>query len=385
LILKTNSTGITFAGDWFGVPGNCASLSLAQDAMTNSFNLLSGGGTFSSTTPGTGKGALSCLFKVPPTNAPSSSAFIYTTPGSIGASNNFSLVLAKTNNNLQVSFGNATKTIRQGTNMVPGDWYYFALNYDETVVTNQVTWWLGQPGTTLSSGVIAAVSNALAGAGTSFVIGNSTTFGSGFRGGTGLPGQIDEFAIWHRQLTGVEVTNQFNALVALGNPSVSLPAISGISPASGATNGGTTVTITGQNFLPGATVQFGSSTPVTATYVDSATLTVVTPGSPQGTVDVKVVNTNSTSNVRNGGYFYYVPAQAAVLVSSKVDNNSVPPNLNLVWSGSANATSILLMATNLTPPVVWTPVVTNTMAADGLLTNSVPIGAEPSVFFRLQN
>jgi phospholipase C len=69
------------------------------------------------------------------------------------------------------------------------------------------------------------------------------------------------------------------------------PMASSISPSSGPSGGGTSVTITGTNFLNGATATFGSASPVSTTFVNSTTLTAITPANPVGGV-VNVVVTN---------------------------------------------------------------------------------------------
>src|SRR5437879_3763776 len=77
----------------------------------------------------------------------------------------------------------------------------------------------------------------------------------------------------------------FNVAVSAQTPA---PTISSISPASGATSGGTSVTITGANFQNGATVNLGSAAATNVTVVDSTTITATTPASAGGAVNVTV-------------------------------------------------------------------------------------------------
>ena len=226
--MGTNSSGNSFNYDWFGNPiGSCV-FSNGADALTN-VNLLAGGGVYSSTTPGTGKGSISCLFHSLSVTNFSGERFIYSAGGSTTTTNGFGLFfenLTSTSNpgSLKVRFGNTSSTILPWTNIVTGQWYFFAMNYDESLPAQQVNWWLGQPGGALQSGVVNAVSNSLAGMGTVFLMGNNTNFSSGFRNGSGVDGQLSEFAIWHRTLSGTEVTNQFNGLVSV--PVVAAPELS---------------------------------------------------------------------------------------------------------------------------------------------------------------
>jgi hypothetical protein len=93
------------------------------------------------------------------------------------------------------------------------------MTYDETVSTNQVNWWLGNPGFALRSGNFSVSSGSLAGQGNYFFIGNNTNYNAGFRNGASDPGLIDEFAIWKNvHLTGSQITNQFSALSVSSGP-----------------------------------------------------------------------------------------------------------------------------------------------------------------------
>ena len=68
-----------------------------------------------------------------------------------------------------------------------------------------------------------------------------------------------------------------------GNPA---PTVSGISPASGTTAGGTPVTITGTGFLAGATVSFGGTAATGVTVASSTSITATAPAHTAGTVSV---------------------------------------------------------------------------------------------------
>jgi hypothetical protein len=74
----------------------------------------------------------------------------------------------------------------------------------------------------------------------------------------------------------------------------SAPAISSISPASGAIAGGTQVTITGTNFSSDSVVDFGTVPGTSVTVVSSTQITVTSPAM-FGTADVQVTNMFGTS------------------------------------------------------------------------------------------
>jgi hypothetical protein len=85
------------------------------------------------------------------------------------------------------------------------------------------------------------------------------------------------------------------------------PTISGISPSSGSTAGGTTVTLTGTNFASGATVSIGGVAATGVTVPSATSLRAVTGPRAAGVVDVVVtVGTQSATLAR--GYTYAVSA-----------------------------------------------------------------------------
>jgi hypothetical protein len=84
------------------------------------------------------------------------------------------------------------------------------------------------------------------------------------------------------------------------------PAPSGVTPTSGSALGGTTLTVTGTNFISGATVSIdGVSCPTT--FVNSSTLTCVAPSHAAGAVDLKVTNPDSQSTTLSSAYLYLGP------------------------------------------------------------------------------
>jgi hypothetical protein len=86
------------------------------------------------------------------------------------------------------------------------------------------------------------------------------------------------------------------------------PTISQLSPNTGASEGGLTVTITGTNFVPGATVKFGSAAG-TNTRVDSSTsITTTTPAMAAGSVMVSVTNPDGQLATKADGFTYQTKA-----------------------------------------------------------------------------
>jgi hypothetical protein len=96
-------------------------------------------------------------------------------------------------------------------------------------------------------------------------------------------------------------------LACSGERPVPVPTVSSVSPAAGAAQGGTTVTIGGTGFNRSATVRFGGVRAPSATYLSPETLTVVVPAG-SGPRDVRVSTAGGTSpaSVRDR-YTYYQP------------------------------------------------------------------------------
>lgn len=224
-ILVTNppfNTSVGFSYDYFLDQNGAAYIALAGDAIYTNANLLNGGGTYNGST-GSGKGSISGMFHgFPSTNFYSGEKFILSAGGSTTTTNALALIVeGRTNDtpcSIKFRFGDSSDVLV--TNML-SEWYYFAVAYDETALSQQVQWWVGLPGGTLQSGSFTAATGSLAGAGNAFYIGNDVSLNNGFRyqnnSHTGN-GQVSQVATWNRVLSGTEVTNQFNALSVVAGP-----------------------------------------------------------------------------------------------------------------------------------------------------------------------
>jgi hypothetical protein len=97
-------------------------------------------------------------------------------------------------------------------------------------------------------------------------------------------------------------------IFAVGTTLNPAPTVTGISPPTGALAGATSVTITGTNFVSGATVAFadltGSYGLTSVNFVNATTLTAVTPAHAAGAVDVAVFNPDQQTGTLKGGYTY---------------------------------------------------------------------------------
>jgi hypothetical protein len=120
-----------------------------------------------------------------------------------------------------------------------------------------------------------------------------------------------------------------------------LPTVTAVSPSSGSTAGGTTVTVTGTNFTGATAVNFGP-TPGTNVAVTSATsITVTSPAEPAWTTDITVTTLAGTSTTTSSDHYTFsaaAPTVASVphVMEIMMENeaygdligNSAAPNIN---------------------------------------------------------
>lgn len=86
------------------------------------------------------------------------------------------------------------------------------------------------------------------------------------------------------------------------------PTLTSIDPTSGSTEGGTAVTLTGTDFVEGATVTFGGQAATDVIVASDTSITCVTPAHAAGAVDVVVTNDDEQSDTLEGAYTYVEPA-----------------------------------------------------------------------------
>ena len=281
-----------FTYDLFGdfQTTNAAAFTAASDGLVASNNLVNGGGSFTGT-PGTGAGTITFLFNSLSGTNNSGQRFLFSAGGATATTNAFAVFLenwtASTDPGaIKVRLGNSSKAILAPQNIVPGDWYYCAVAYDESLTNEQVTWYLGQPGGGLNGGTLTYLEGVKAGQGDVFVIGNHTNFNAAWRSpGTG---RIDEFAIWHRILSPTEITNQFAALTQ--STSLAPPKL--------------TITLSGENVLvswPAATQ--GSFSLETTNVLDSTTLGAAT--WPSAGTPTLIGSDYVVTNTISGGASFY--------------------------------------------------------------------------------
>jgi hypothetical protein len=142
------------------------------------------------------------------------------------------------------------------------------------------------------------------------------------------------------------------------------PTVSGVSPASGTTAGGSAVTLTGHNFAPGAAVTFGGAAAISVLVVSSTQITAKTPPHAQGSVNVTVTNPGGQSGTLTGGFTFVALAPVVTGVSPNTGPTTGGTRVTLtgknfvsgarvVFGGVAATSVVAVSATQLnvtTPP-----------------------------------
>jgi heme/copper-type cytochrome/quinol oxidase subunit 2 len=112
---------------------------------------------------------------------------------------------------------------------------------------------------------------------------------------------------------------------AVANPA---PTITSVSPTTIATNGGTTVSIFGTNFLSGATVKFDTLSATGVSFVSGTQLTAIAPAHPAGPVTVTVTNPDNQSATTTISYVAAGPSIASVSPQSGPNSGGTTLTIN---------------------------------------------------------
>ena len=131
-----------------------------------------------------------------------------------------------------------------------------------------------------------------------------------------------------------------------------VPTVTGVSPSSGPTTGGTPVTVTGTNFTAATAVDFGA-TAGTGLVVNSATsISITSPTGTAGTVDVTVITPVGTSATSGADEFTYVAPPTVTNVNPGVGPAVGGTPVALTGTNFTGATAVDFGATPGTSLVV---------------------------------
>ena len=115
------------------------------------------------------------------------------------------------------------------------------------------------------------------------------------------------------------------------------PTVMSVTPPSGDSAGGTSVTITGTGFQTGAAVTFGGSAATGVTAVSASEITATTPAHADGAVTVVVTNYDGRSGSKANGFTYTTtpPPMPTGLLAAAASSVSV----SLTWNATPRASS----------------------------------------------
>jgi hypothetical protein len=136
-----------------------------------------------------------------------------------------------------------------------------------------------------------------------------------------------------------------------GTPSTPAPTLTSVSPTSGPTAGGTTITLTGTNFVSGATVRVGGAAATSVSVASATRITARTPVGTAGARDVVVTNPSGQAATRAGA-FTYTGAASATLTATSVSPGTGPTGggtaITVNGTGFVSGAAILIGGTPAT-------------------------------------
>jgi hypothetical protein len=115
---------------------------------------------------------------------------------------------------------------------------------------------------------------------------------------------------------------------------VSAPTLTSVAPSSGPTAGGTTITLTGTNFVSGATVRVGGTAATTVTFVSATQVTARTPAGTAGARDVQITNPNGQAATRTGGFTYTTTATGPTITAVTPSSGPATGGTNITITGA---------------------------------------------------
>jgi hypothetical protein len=133
-------------------------------------------------------------------------------------------------------------------------------------------------------------------------------------------------------------------------PTGPAPIVSSVGPSSGSTLGGTTITITGSNFAPGAAVTIGGLAATSVSVAGPTSLTAVTPPRGAGPADV-TVTVGGRAGTLPGGFTYVTPMPNAAPVIQTLGARGSRPNQPVQFADLNEAITVTAVVTDAeTPP-----------------------------------
>ncbi|HEY3815345.1 MAG TPA: IPT/TIG domain-containing protein, partial [Caulobacteraceae bacterium] len=197
---------------------------------------------------------------------------------------------------------------------------------------------LGGAGVTISGTNFAGATQVLFGStpASSFAVNGSTSISA--LSPAGSAGTVDITVVTSAGTSATSANDQFTFTAP--------PTVTAVSPTSGSTSGGTTITITGTNFTGAFAVKFGGNVNPASFTVNSATsITAVTAATPAGTYDITVQTANggisATSTADRFTFGSPPPAPVVSAISPTTGPTAGGTSVTITGSNLTGATSVL--------------------------------------------
>ncbi len=179
-------------------------------------------------------------------------------------------------------------------------------------------------------------------------------------------GTVDVTVVAPGGTSGTSTADQFTYTNATG------PSVSGVSPATGTTAGGNTVTISGSDFTGATAIAFGSVLGIIDDVVNDSTIIATVPSQAAGTVHVIVTTPSGTSSTSTADEYVYTNAASPTVSGLDVTGGPTTGGTEVTITGSAlsGATSINFGSVSTTDFLV---------NSDNSITVTAPPGAAGTV------
>lgn len=199
-----------------------------------------------------------------------------------------------------------------------------------------------------------------------------TTIGNPANTGTWIDGMVN---FDHYQISVADqymITVRDLSVPASGSTDITVqepdaPTITDINPNMGPNTGGTAVTVTGTNFVSGATVSFGGTAATSVTFVDSTQLDVVTPAHAAGVVDVTVTNPDGLNGVLTNGFTYFNATGIPNITNLSPDHGSPAGGTLVTITGTNLGTTLGTVQFGQTATVIfWSDTLVRVISPSGI-------------------
>ena len=131
-----------------------------------------------------------------------------------------------------------------------------------------------------------------------------------------------------------------------------VPSVTSVSPASGPTGGGTSVTINGTGFTGATAVSFGGAAASTFTVNSSSKITATAPAESAGTVDITVTTPGGTSTTSASDSYRYAALPTVTNVSPPAGPTAGGTSVTITGTNFTGATAVKFGTTSATFTIV---------------------------------